>query len=142
MENDKVLQIIEKVRNTGKVKIGTNEVTKAIERGVAKLVVAAQDTSPKEVIMHLKPLCDEKKIPYAEVDTRQNLGRSAGIDVSTAAIAVLKEGDAKKDIEALGAPAKPAPKKEEPKKEKPAEKPKEEPKEEAKPEEKPAENKE
>ena len=101
MDEDKILHAVEIARNTGKVKIGTNETTKAIERGVAKLVVVAQDTEPKEIIMHLSPLCDEKKIPYVEVKSKQDLGRAAGINVTTAAIAVTEEGDAKKDIEEI-----------------------------------------
>ena len=101
MNDDKILHIIEIARNTGKVKIGTNEATKAIERGVAKLVVAAEDVQPKEIIMHLSPLCNEKKILYVTVKSKQELGRAAGIDVPTAAIAIIQEGDAKKDIEEL-----------------------------------------
>lgn len=101
MDENKILHAIEIAKNTGKVKIGTNEATKAIERGVAKLVVAAQDTQPKEVIMHLSPLCDEKKIPYVEVKSKQELGRAVGINVPSAAIAITEEGDAKKDIEEI-----------------------------------------
>jgi len=101
MEDDKILQIIEIARNTGKVKIGTNETTKAVERGLAKLVVIADDVAPKEVVMHLPPLCEEKKIPLAHVKSKQELGRAAGIDVPAASIAILQEGDAKKDIDEL-----------------------------------------
>jgi len=101
MDDDKILHIIEIARNTGKIRIGTNETTKAVERGIAKLVVTAEDVQPKEVTMHLSPLCNEKKIPCVSVKSKQELGRSAGIDVSTAAIAVIQEGDAKKDIEEL-----------------------------------------
>jgi large subunit ribosomal protein L7Ae len=101
VDEDKILHAVEIARNTGKVKIGTNEATKAIERGVAKLVVVAQDTEPKEIIMHLSPLCNEKKIPYVEVKSKKDLGRAAGINVTTAAIAVTEEGDAKKDIEEI-----------------------------------------
>jgi large subunit ribosomal protein L7Ae len=101
MEDDKILHIIEVAKNTGKVRIGTNEATKAIERGIAKLIVIADDVQPKEITMHLPPLCNEKKIPCVSVKSKQDLGRSAGIDVSTAAIAVIQEGDAKGDIESL-----------------------------------------
>lgn len=101
MDDDKILRAIEIARNTGKIRIGTNEATKAIERGIAKLVVAAEDVDPKEVIMHLPVLCDEKKIPYATVKSKMELGRAAGIDVPTASIAVVEEGDAKKDIEEI-----------------------------------------
>jgi large subunit ribosomal protein L7Ae len=101
MDEEKVLQAVEIAKNTGKIKIGTNETTKAIERGVAKLVVSAEDVDPKEVVMHLGPLCEEKKIPYASVKSKQELGRAVGIDVPTAAIAVIEVGDAKTQIEEL-----------------------------------------
>jgi large subunit ribosomal protein L7Ae len=101
MEDEKILHIIETARNTGKIRIGTNEATKAVERGIAKLVVIADDVQPKEVTMHLPPLCNEKKIPCATVKSKQDLGRAAGIDVSTAAIAVIQEGDSKGEIESL-----------------------------------------
>ena len=40
-------------KQSGKVRKGTNETTKAIERGVAKLVVIAEDVQPPEVVAHL-----------------------------------------------------------------------------------------
>lgn len=101
MDEAKALQAIEVARNTGKIRIGTNEATKAVERGIAKLVVVAEDVNPKEVVMHLQPLCNEKKIPYAQVKARQDLGRAAGIDVSTAAVAIIEAGDSTKIIDEL-----------------------------------------
>jgi large subunit ribosomal protein L7Ae len=101
MDEDKILHAVEIARNTGKIRIGTNETTKAIERGIAKLVVIADDIQPKEVIMHLEPLCDEKKIPFVHVKSKQELGRAAGIDVPSASIAIVEEGDAKDDIKEI-----------------------------------------
>ncbi|MEM5804773.1 MAG: ribosomal L7Ae/L30e/S12e/Gadd45 family protein [Candidatus Aenigmatarchaeota archaeon] len=98
MEQEKVLQAVELAKGNGKLVIGTNETTKVVERGIAKLVVIAEDVNPKEVVMHLPPLCKEKKIPLARVKAKQDLGRAAGIDVSTAAIGIVEEGDAKKII--------------------------------------------
>lgn len=98
---EKQAQLIEKIRKNGKIKIGSNEVTKAIERGNAKLVVIAEDVNPPEVVMHLPILCDEKNIPYSYVATKKELGEKAGIEVGTAAIAILDEGETKKDLEEL-----------------------------------------
>lgn len=92
----KAYEAIELARKSGKIKKGANEATKAIERGVAKLVVVAQDVSPKEVVMHLGPLCKEKNIPYVEVPSREDLGAAAGLKVGTSAVAVIKEGDSRK----------------------------------------------
>ena len=94
-------KIVETARKTGKIDKGTNEVTKAIERGTAKLVVAAEDVQPKEIIQHIPVLCEEKGIPFASVDSRKKLGLAAGISVATASVAVVEEGDAKNEIAEL-----------------------------------------
>lgn len=93
--------IIEKARKTGKIDKGVNEVTKAIELGKAKLVVYASDVDPKEIVAHLSILCKNKNIPCQEVDSKQKLGIAAGINVNTAAIAVVDSGEAVKDIDNL-----------------------------------------
>ncbi len=95
--------IIETVKKTGKLDKGTNEVTKAVERGVAKLVVYASDVSPKEIVSHLPVICKEKGIPCVEVDSKQKLGIAAGVGVSASAIAVIDAGEAKKEIAAVKA---------------------------------------
>ena len=101
MDDNKVLHAVEIARNTGKVRIGTNEATKAIERGIAKLIVIADDVQPKEFVMHLPSLCEEKKIPYVTVKSKLDLGRAAGIDVSAGSIAIVEAGDARKEIEEI-----------------------------------------
>ena len=90
--------IVEKAKKTGKVDKGTNEVTKAIELGVAKLVVYAADVTPKEIVAHLPVLCKEKNNLCVEVDSKQKLGVAVGIGVSTAAVAVIQPGEADKEI--------------------------------------------
>ena len=96
-----IYQIIEKARKTGKIEKGTNEVTKAIERGTAKLVIYASDVEPKEIVQHLPVLCKEKKILCQEVDSKQKLGIAAGLPVATSSLAVIESGDSEKDIAAL-----------------------------------------
>ena len=97
----KVLEAVEIARTTGKISKGANEATKAIEKGNAKLVAYAADVSPKEIVMHLALLCKEKDIPCFEISKKEDLGAAAGLPVSTAAVAVVKEGDAKAAIERL-----------------------------------------
>ena len=92
-----VYDIIEKAAKTGKVDKGINEVTKAVERGVAKLIVIASDVDPKELTKHLPLLCKEKNIKFIEVDSKEKLGISVGINRPTAAVAVLEASDAKLD---------------------------------------------
>ncbi|MEM5777047.1 MAG: 50S ribosomal protein L7Ae [Candidatus Aenigmatarchaeota archaeon] len=95
---NKVFQALELARNTGKIKKGTNEVTKAIERSQAKLVVIAEDVQPKEIIMHLPIICNEKKCPFIYVSSKEELGRAAGINVPTAAACIIESGEAKELI--------------------------------------------
>ncbi|MCW4047284.1 MAG: 50S ribosomal protein L7Ae [Candidatus Bathyarchaeota archaeon] len=79
---------------TGVVRKGTNEATKAVERAQAKLVVIAEDVDPPEVIAHLPLLCEERKIPYLFVPSKEKVGNAVGIDVPCASACILKEGDA------------------------------------------------
>ncbi len=97
----KILEAVEIARTTGKIRKGANEATKAIEKGIAKLVVYAEDVSPKEIIMHLPLLCKEKNIACVNVSKKDDLGAAAGLGVSTAAVAIVKEGDAKAAIDAI-----------------------------------------
>ena len=92
---DRVYQALEVAKNTGKIKKGTNEVTKTIERGTAKLVVIAGDVQPEEIVMHLPVLCEEKKCEYVYVPSKEELGRSSGINVPTAAVCIVETGEAK-----------------------------------------------
>jgi len=99
--SDRVLRLVEAAKNTGKVRKGINETTKAVERGSAKLVVIAEDIEPKEIAMHLPSLCEEKKIPYVYVPSKMELGRAAGIDVASAAIGIVEVGEGKEQFEEL-----------------------------------------
>lgn len=96
-----ILDVIEAARQTGGVRKGTNETTKAIERADAKLVVMAEDVDPEEIVMHLPPLCEEKHIPYAYVASKADLGKAAGLGVPTAAIAIAKAGSAEEDLKRI-----------------------------------------
>lgn len=97
----KVLEIVEVARTSGKIRKGANETTKAVEKGDAKLVVYASDVNPKEVIMHLPLLCKEKNVLCVAVSKKEDLGAAAGLGVGTAAVAVVKEGEAKAALEEL-----------------------------------------
>lgn len=97
----KILEAIEIARSSGKIRKGANEATKAIESGQAKLVIYADDVSPKEVIMHLPLLCKEKNIPCVKVSKKDDLGAAAGLGVGSAAVAIVKEGEAKALVEEI-----------------------------------------
>ena len=101
---DLVSPIYEALRvahQSGKVKKGTNEVTKAIERGISKLVIIAEDVEPPEVVAHLPILCEEHGAAYAFVPSRQELGKALGIDVTSAAASIIDAGDAQHIVDQI-----------------------------------------
>ena len=91
-------EAVELAKRTGKIRKGSNEVTKALEKGKAKLVVIAKDISPPEITMHIPLLAKEKGVPFVEVPSKEELGAAAGLSVGTAAVVIVQEGDAKKII--------------------------------------------
>ena len=98
---DKTYQLLQVAKDTGKLRKGTNETTKAIERGIAKLVVIAEDVEPPQVVAHLPILCEERKIPYLYVPSKLELGSSAGLDVGSAAISVVEPGDGAQSLKEI-----------------------------------------
>lgn len=92
---EKTYQAVEGARSTGKIKKGTNEVTKAVEKGNAKLVAIAGDANPAEIVMHIPLICKEKGIPCVKVGGKEELGAAAGLGVATTAVAIVQEGESK-----------------------------------------------
>jgi len=91
---DAAYEALQIANQTGSVRKGTNETTKAVERAQAKLVVIAEDVDPPEVVAHLPLLCEERKIPYVFVPSKGKLGSSSGIDVPAASACIVDVGDA------------------------------------------------
>jgi len=99
---ERAYEALKKARETGgKIRKGTNETTKAVERGQAKLVLIAEDVDPPEIVAHLPLLCDEKKIPYVYVPSKKRLGEAAGIEVAAASAAIIDPGGAKELVEEI-----------------------------------------
>ncbi len=100
--SEKAYQALKKARESGgKIRKGTNEVTKGVERGLCKLVLIAEDVDPPEVVAHLPLLCEEKKVPYLYVPSKKRLGEAAGIEVSAASACIVEPGEAKADLDEL-----------------------------------------
>ena len=94
-----VYEAVRVSKQSGKVRKGTNETTKAVERGVSKLVVIAEDVEPPEVVAHLPILCEERNAPFIFVPSKQQLGASIGIDVGSAAATIIDAGEAQHIVE-------------------------------------------
>jgi len=93
--SDKVYQLLEQARETGKIRKGTNEVTKLVERGEPQIVIMAEDVQPEEILAHMPVLCEEKNVPYAYVPSKQELGIAVGLGKATASCAILDSGKGK-----------------------------------------------
>src|ERR1041385_4585496 len=96
-----IYETIEKARSTGRAAKGANEVTKQIERGVAKFVVMAEDVSPEAILAHVPLPCGEKGVPYGYVPSKAELGPAAALPVGTAAVAIVDVGTAAESVEDL-----------------------------------------
>ena len=84
----------------GKIKKGANEVTKAAERGIASMIVMAENVNPGELLAHVPMICKEKGIPFIYVEDQGYLADSAGMTAGTrtAAVAVLDVAKEAQDI--------------------------------------------
>jgi large subunit ribosomal protein L7Ae len=92
--SDAAYEALRQAKQSGKIRKGTNETTKAIERGVAKLVIIAEDVEPPEVVAHLPIICDERSVPFVFVPTRASMGPALGIDVGAASACIIESGEA------------------------------------------------
>jgi large subunit ribosomal protein L7Ae len=94
-----IYEAVRVAKQSGKVRRGTNETTKSIERGNTKLVIIAENVEPPEVVAHLPILCEERNTPYIFVPSKEQLGASLGMDVGSAAATILDPGEAQTIVE-------------------------------------------
>jgi large subunit ribosomal protein L7Ae len=99
----KTYEALQLAKQSGTVRKGANEVTKSVERGLATIVIIAADVEPEEVVIHIPSLCEQKKIPYSYVPSKQELGKSIGMNVPCAAVAVENAGSAANAIKDITA---------------------------------------
>ena len=75
------------------VRRGVKEVVKSIRKEDKGMVILAGDISPIDVISHIPILCEDSKIPYCYVKSKQELGESSMTKRPTSVIMVVfKEG--------------------------------------------------
>ena len=104
--SDKAYSLAEMARDGGKIKKGTNEVTKAIERGDAAIVIMATDVEPPEILAHIPALCDEKNVPFVYVPSKAELGNAIGLEKPTASVAITDVGKGKAVCDEIAAAVK------------------------------------
>mgnify|MGYP001162633955 FL=1 len=90
---DSVYELVKLVGSgEGRLKKGSNEVTKAAERGTAQMIVMAENVNPAELLAHVPLICKEKSIPFIYVEDQAYLAEAAGMNsgAKTAAIALME----------------------------------------------------
>ncbi|CUG90612.1 ribosomal protein S6, putative [Bodo saltans] len=84
-----ILDVVQEASNQKLIKKGANEATKALNRGIADLIILAGDTNPIEILLHLPLLCEDKNVPYIYVPSKAALGRAAQVSRNVVALAIL-----------------------------------------------------
>jgi len=80
---------VERLTEARQRAVGTKQVTRAVEKGLALEVYVARDAEP-HVTRHLLALCRQQGVAVIEVDTMRALGRACGVEVGAASAAILK----------------------------------------------------
>lgn len=96
-----IYEAVRLAKQSGMVRKGTNETTKAIERGISKLVIIAEDVEPPEVVAHLPILCDERTSNYVFVPSKKDLGNALGIEVGSAAATIIDAGESQQILDQI-----------------------------------------
>ena len=68
--------------------VGIKQSQRAVEKGEARIVYAAQDADP-DIIDPFLSLCRQKKVEVVKVDSMKNLGQMCGIDVPASVAAII-----------------------------------------------------
>ncbi|MDI3316701.1 MAG: ribosomal L7Ae/L30e/S12e/Gadd45 family protein [Bacillota bacterium] len=71
--------------------VGTKQTLKAVQRGQARLVCIARDADRK-LVEPLLRLCEERHVQVSWYENMKELGQDCGVDVGTAAAAILRDG--------------------------------------------------
>ncbi|WP_196589750.1 L7Ae/L30e/S12e/Gadd45 family ribosomal protein [Pectinatus cerevisiiphilus] len=81
--------MLEELKNAKRV-IGTKQVTKAVNNGLAKYVFLAIDADDR-VLKPLRILCEEKETKVVAKFTMAELGKACSIEVGAAAAAIINK---------------------------------------------------
>jgi len=87
LSKGEILLSLEEIKNSPKV-IGVKQVKKAINKGIAKKVFIALDAEP-HIVEPVKELCRQNQIEIETVESMQIMGKACGIEVGSAAVALI-----------------------------------------------------
>jgi large subunit ribosomal protein L7A len=78
----------EKVTQANEIIIGTKQTLKALQNGIVKELVVAEDADQR-VVNKAIHLANEKHVPVITVESMKRLGKACGIDVGAATVAII-----------------------------------------------------
>ncbi len=81
--------LLEEIENSKKV-VGSKQVKKAVAKGAAKRVYLAKDAEP-HIVKPIIEVCEQCGVDVEMIETMFELGRACGIEVGSAAVALLKD---------------------------------------------------
>lgn len=79
---------LEEVKNSDAKVIGSKQVKKALAKGGVRKVYIAADAE-HHIIEPLKKLCLQYQVEFEMAESMEALGRSCGIDIGSATVALL-----------------------------------------------------
>ncbi|MFA7502806.1 MAG: 50S ribosomal protein L7ae-like protein [Anaerovoracaceae bacterium] len=79
----------EKVKQAKSISVGIKQTIKALEQGKAAEVIVAKDADPRYTTK-IVSLSQEKAVEVSYVDSMKKLGKTSGIEVGAATVAILK----------------------------------------------------
>ncbi|WP_409252527.1 50S ribosomal protein L7ae-like protein [Bacillus sp. SCS-153A] len=79
----------EKVSQASEIIVGTKQTVKALKSGLVSQLVVADDADRK-VTSKVIQAANDMNVPVTRVDSMRKLGKSCGIDVGAAAVAIIK----------------------------------------------------
>lgn len=79
----------DKVKQANSLVTGIKQTRKAIERQLVTHVIVAEDAD-LSLTEPIVKLCEVQNVPYTFVASMRELGKISGIQVGTAAVAILK----------------------------------------------------
>jgi len=102
----KLNKVVKKASKARQVKRGVKEVVKGIRKGEKGILVLAADITPIDIISHLPVMCEDARIPYAFVPSKEELGHASATKRPTSCVMVcpnLKKKPKAKDGKASDA---------------------------------------
>ncbi|XP_068746148.1 H/ACA ribonucleoprotein complex subunit 2-like protein [Montipora capricornis] len=91
----RLYKTVKKASKAKSLRRGVKEVAKALRKEEKGFVVIAGDISPIDVISHIPVACEDKKVPYAYVPSKFDLGAASQTKRPTSIVLVKSHEDFK-----------------------------------------------